>query len=36
MRLPDLKYATDYSIALTTFLNRQGNDAVIQVPGFKR
>ena len=36
MRLPDLKYATDYSIALTTYLNRQGNDAVIQVPGFKR
>lgn len=36
MRLPDLKYATDYSVALTTFLNRQGNDAVIQVPGFKR
>jgi len=36
MRLPDLKYATDYSIALTTYLNRQGNDAVMQVPGFKR
>jgi len=36
MRLPDLKFATDYSIALTTYLNRQGNDAVIQVPGFKR
>lgn len=36
MRLPDLKYATDYSIALTMFLNRQGNDAVMQVPGFKR
>jgi sulfur-oxidizing protein SoxA len=36
MRLPDLKYATDYSIALTMYLNRQGNDAVIQVPGFKR
>jgi len=36
MRLPDLKFATDYSIALTTFLNRQGNDAVMQVPGFKR
>jgi L-cysteine S-thiosulfotransferase len=36
MRLPDLKYATDYSIALTMYLNRQGNDAVMQVPGFKR
>lgn len=36
MRLPDLKYATDYSIALTTYLNHLGNDAVIQVPGFKR
>ncbi len=36
MRLPDLKYATDYSIALITYLNHQGNDAVMQVPGFKR
>lgn len=36
MRLPDLKYGTDYSIALTTFLNHRGNDAVMQVPGFKR
>ncbi len=36
MRLPDLDYGTDYSIALTMFLNRRGNDAVMQVPGFKR
>lgn len=36
MRLPDLEYGTDYSIALTTFLNHRGNDAVMQVPGFKR
>ena len=36
MRLPDLKFGTDYSIALTTYLNRQGNDAVMQVPGFNR
>jgi sulfur-oxidizing protein SoxA len=36
MRFPDLKFATDYSIALTTYLNHMGNDAVIQVPGFKR
>lgn len=36
MRLPDLKFATDYSIALTMFINHTGNGAVIQVPGFKR
>ncbi len=36
MRLPDLKFGTDYSIALTMYLNRQGNEAVTQVPGFKR
>jgi sulfur-oxidizing protein SoxA len=36
MRLPDLVYGSDASIALTTFLNRSGNGAVIRVPGFKR
>ena len=36
MRLPELKYASDTSIALTTYLHYQGNGAVIQVPGFKR
>jgi sulfur-oxidizing protein SoxA len=36
MRLPELEYVSDVSIALTTYLHRQGNDAVIQVPGFKR
>jgi len=36
MRLPELKYASDTSIALTTFLHHQGNGAVIKVPGFKR
>lgn len=36
MRLPDLKYGSDVSIALTTYLNYQGNGAVIKVPGFKR
>lgn len=36
MRLPDLEYGTDYSIALTMFINHRGNDAVMQVPGFKR
>jgi sulfur-oxidizing protein SoxA len=36
MRLPELKYASDTSIALTTYLHYQGNGAAIQVPGFKR
>lgn len=36
MRLPELKYESDTSIALTTFLHYQGNGAVIRVPGFKR
>lgn len=36
MRLPDLGFASDLSIALTTYLNRSGNGAVIQVPGVRR
>jgi sulfur-oxidizing protein SoxA len=36
MRLPELGYLSDVSIALTTYLHRQGNGAVIHVPGFKR
>jgi sulfur-oxidizing protein SoxA len=36
MRLPDMKYGSDMSIALTLFLHYQGNGAVIGVPGFKR
>jgi len=36
MRLPDLKYGSDVSIALTLFLNHEGNGAEIRVPGFKR
>ena len=36
MRLPELEYASDVSIALTTYLHRQGNEAVVRVPGFKR
>jgi L-cysteine S-thiosulfotransferase len=36
MRLPELTYASDASIALTTYLHYQGNGAVIKVPGFKR
>lgn len=36
MRLPDMKYGSDMSIALTLYLNHEGNGAVIRVPGFKR
>ena len=36
MRLPELSYTSDASIALTTYLHYQGNGAVIRVPGFKR
>ena len=36
MRQPELSYASDTSIALTTYLHYQGNGAVIRVPGFKR
>jgi sulfur-oxidizing protein SoxA len=36
MRLPDLGYLSDMSIALTSYLNHQGNGAVIQAPGVKR
>ena len=36
MRLPELKYASDTSVALTTYLHYRGNGAVIHVPGFKR
>ena len=36
MRLPELTYASDASIALTTYLHYQGNGAVVRVPGFKR
>jgi sulfur-oxidizing protein SoxA len=36
MRLPDLGYTSDVSIALTMYLNYQGNGAVIQVPGVRR
>jgi sulfur-oxidizing protein SoxA len=36
MRLPDLGYTSDVSIALTTYLDYQGNGAVIQVPGVRR
>lgn len=36
MRLPDLAYLTDLSVALTSYLNYEGNGAVIGVPGVKR
>jgi sulfur-oxidizing protein SoxA len=36
MRLPDMKYGSDMSIALTLYLNHEGNGVVIRVPGFKR
>ena len=36
MRLPELTYLSDASIALTTYLHYQGNGAVTRVPGFKR
>ena len=35
-RSMELGYLSDVSIALTTYLHRQGNGAVIHVPGFKR
>ena len=36
MRLPDLGYASDMSVALTTYLNYSGNGATIDVPGVRR
>ncbi len=36
MRLPDLGYASDMSVALTSYLNARGNGAVIQLPGVRR
>jgi sulfur-oxidizing protein SoxA len=36
MRLPELRYVSDVSIALTTYLHYNANGAVIKVPGFKR
>lgn len=36
MRLPDLRYLSEVSIALTSYLNHKGNGAEIQVPGVKR
>jgi L-cysteine S-thiosulfotransferase len=36
MRLPDLGYASDMSIALTSYLNHRGKGGVIQLPGVRR
>jgi L-cysteine S-thiosulfotransferase len=36
MRLPELNYTSDASIALTTYLHYQANGAVVKVPGYKR
>ena len=36
MRLPDLGYASDMSIALTFYLNHRANGGVVQLPGVRR
>lgn len=36
MRLPDLGFASDMSVALTAYLNRSGNGGVILLPGVRR
>jgi L-cysteine S-thiosulfotransferase len=36
MRLPDLGYASDMSIALTSYLNGRGKGGVVQLPGVRR
>lgn len=36
MRLPDIDYASDASIALITFMTKEANGSVIQVPSIKR
>jgi sulfur-oxidizing protein SoxA len=36
MRLPDLGYVSDMSIALTSYLNHRANGAAIKLPGVRR
>jgi sulfur-oxidizing protein SoxA len=36
MRLPDIQYASEMSIALTSYLNHRGKNAAIQIPGVVR
>jgi sulfur-oxidizing protein SoxA len=36
MRLPDLGYASDMSVALTSYLNNRAKGGVVQLPGVRR
>jgi len=36
MRLPDLDFGSDLSVAITTYLNRSANGGVIKLPGVRR
>ena len=36
MRLPDLGYASDLSVAITTYLNHSANGGVVKLPGVRR
>ena len=36
MRLPDLGFASDMSVAITTYLNYSANDGLISLPGVRR
>jgi sulfur-oxidizing protein SoxA len=36
MRLPDLEYASELSVALTTYLNHSANGGMIKLPGVRR
>jgi sulfur-oxidizing protein SoxA len=36
MRLPDLGFASDLSVAITTYLNHSANGGVIKLPGVRR
>jgi sulfur-oxidizing protein SoxA len=36
MRLPDLGYTSEMSIALTSYLNHRGNGGEIHLPGVRR
>lgn len=36
MRLPDLGFASELSVAITTYLNHSANGGVIQLPGVRR
>ena len=36
MRQPDLGYASELSVAITTYLNRSANGGVVNLPGVRR